>query len=48
MNDLEKLIWNHDKLGDAKTFLLTREELDEIVEAAHELGTRKNSLRSRA
>lgn len=38
MNPLEKLIWNHDKLGDAKSFLLTREELAEIVEAAQAVG----------
>lgn len=46
MNPLEKLIWNHDKLGDAKTFLLTREELDEIMEAAHTLGYNMEELRS--
>lgn len=38
MNELDKLIWNHDKSGSAKTFLLTREELYEIVEAAIEVG----------
>lgn len=38
MNPLEKLIWNHDKLGDAKTFLLTREELFEIIRAAEDKG----------
>lgn len=38
MNDLEKLIYLHDPKGDAKTFLLTRAELNEIIEVAYELG----------
>lgn len=38
MNDLEKLIWNHNKSGSATSYLLTPAELDEIVEAAIALG----------
>ena len=34
MNDLEKLIYLHDPRGDAKTFLLTKEEMQEFINAA--------------
>lgn len=38
MNDLEKLIYLHDPRGDAKTFLLTKAEMQEFVNAAIAVG----------
>ena len=38
MNDLEKLIYLHDRTGSAKSFLLSKEELQEIINAAIAVG----------
>lgn len=38
MNELEKLIFLHDPRGDAKTFLLTKEEMQEFINAAIAIG----------
>lgn len=38
MNDLEKLIYLHDPRGDAATFLLTKEEMQEFINAAIAVG----------
>lgn len=38
MNDLEKLIWNHDRTGAATSFLLSKEELQEFINAAIAVG----------
>lgn len=38
MNELEKLIYLHDPKGDAKTFLLSKEEMQEFINAAIAVG----------
>lgn len=38
MNDLEKLVYLHDPRGSAKTFLLTKEEMQEFINAAIAVG----------
>lgn len=38
MNDLEKLIWNHDRTGSATSFLLSKGELQEFINAAIAVG----------
>lgn len=38
MNVLEKLIYLHDRTGSAKTFLLTKAELQEFINAAIAVG----------
>lgn len=45
MNEVERLIWLHDRTGTAKSFLLSKEELDAIVAAAHAMGYRMESLK---
>lgn len=48
MNNLEKLIYLHDRTGSATSFLLSKEELQEFINAAIAVGQDEGKWDERA